>query len=201
MKWNQMYNYMADTTIKDMIFVLKTVDFSTYKRTVCIFQIALLNLFRLSSDSIIACKEGWGAYILLWFLYMFAKSDVQNVLISSIFSFYIPCCHVRYYFRYKTTFGSSRPSVVCRRAHVLFTLSVFVLWIVVSNKYCVLFLFVLCNLCWQFLPQLFVGERRSFYLYCVMFFFCFFCVLCTLYCQFLWIVLLWLPLRYSLTFI
>ena len=55
-----MYNYMADTTIKDMIFVLKTVDFSTYKRTVCIFQIALLNLFRLSSDSIIAVKRGGG---------------------------------------------------------------------------------------------------------------------------------------------
>lgn len=48
---------MIDTTIKDMIFVLKTVDFSTYKQTVCILQIAFLNLFRLSSDSIIACKE------------------------------------------------------------------------------------------------------------------------------------------------
>jgi hypothetical protein len=60
MKWNQMCNYMADTTIKDMIFVLKTVEFFTYKRTVCIFQIAFLNLFRLSFDSIIACKEGVG---------------------------------------------------------------------------------------------------------------------------------------------
>ena len=27
------------------------------------------------------------------------------------------------------------------------------------------------------------------------------CVLCTLYCQFLWIVHFWLPLRYSITFI
>jgi hypothetical protein len=58
---------------------------------------------------------------------MFAKGDVQNVVISSIFSFCIPWCHVRYDFRYKTTFGSSRLSVVCMRAHVLFTLSVFVL--------------------------------------------------------------------------
>jgi hypothetical protein len=66
-----MYNYMADTTIKDMIFVLKTVDLSTYKRTVCIFQIALLNLFRLSSDSIIACKEGVGVlYLIVIFVYV-----------------------------------------------------------------------------------------------------------------------------------
>jgi hypothetical protein len=33
--------------------------------------------------------------------------------------------------------------------------------------------------------------------YCVVFFF----VLCTVCCQFLWIVPFWLPLRYSLTFI
>jgi hypothetical protein len=69
-----MYNYMADTTIKDMIFVLKTVDFSTYKRTVCIFQIAFLNLFRLSSDSIIACKEGVeGLYLIVIFVYVCEK--------------------------------------------------------------------------------------------------------------------------------
>jgi hypothetical protein len=62
---------MADTTIKDNIFVLKTVDFSTYKRTVCIFQIAFFNLFRLSSDSSIACKEGMGGlYIIVIFVYV-----------------------------------------------------------------------------------------------------------------------------------
>jgi sterol desaturase/sphingolipid hydroxylase (fatty acid hydroxylase superfamily) len=107
---------------------------------------------------------------------MFAKSDVQNVVISSIFPFYIPCCHVRYDFRNKTTFGSSRPSVVCRRAHVLFTLSVFVLWIVVSNTYCVLFLFVLCNLCWQCLPPVVCrgAPFALFILFCVflLFFLC-----------------------------
>ena len=66
-----MYNYMADATIKDMIFVLKTVDFSTYKRTVCIFQITFLNLLRLSSDSIIACKEGVrGLYLIVIFVYV-----------------------------------------------------------------------------------------------------------------------------------
>jgi hypothetical protein len=39
--------------------------------------------------------------------------------------------------------------------------------------------------------------------YCVVFLFCLSssCVLCTLCCQFLWIVYIWLPLWYSLTFI
>ena len=77
------------------------------------------------------------------------------------------------------------PPVVCRRDHVLFTSSclqegscfIYVisvcLCIVVSNTYCVvfLFLFVLCSLCCQFLW--------------IVFFF----VLCSLCCQFLWIVL------------
>ena len=36
------------------------------------------------------------------------------------------CCDVRYDFHMKTMFGLSLPSVVCRRAHVLFTLFVFV---------------------------------------------------------------------------
>ena len=49
----------------------------------------------------------------------------------------------------------------------------------------VLFVFILCTLCCQFL--------------CVIVLFVF--ILCTLCCQFLWIVQFWLPLRYSLTFI
>ena len=60
--------------------------------------------------------------------------------------------------------------------------------------------------------QLFVGGLMSYLRYllfvysgvqhilvCVIVLFFF--VLCTLYCQFLWIVHFWLPLRYSLTFI
>jgi hypothetical protein len=34
----------------------------------------------------------------------------------------LPFCDVRYDFRIKTMFSSSLPTVVCRRAHVLFTL-------------------------------------------------------------------------------
>ena len=67
-------------------------------------------------------------------------------------------------------FGSSWPPVVCRRAHILFT--------------------YLC---------LFAYSGVQSILCCV--FVLFFFVLCTLCCQFLWIVNFYLPLRYSLTFI
>jgi len=60
--------------------------------------------------------------------------------------------------------------------------------------------------------QLFVGGRMSYLRHLRLFaysdvqhilccgFDLFFFVLCTLCCQFLWIVIFWLPLRYSLTF-
>ena len=89
-----------------------------------------------------------------------------------VFTFWVPCCNVCYDFRIQRTICSSLPPVVCRTAHVLFTLykkCMFWLRMMVSNTYCVFVLFVL--------------------------------VLCTLYCQFLWIAHFPLPLRYSLTFI
>ena len=51
------------------------------------------------------------------------------------------------YLRYMCLFGSSFPSVVCRRTHVVFTLCVFVLCIVVSNTYYVVFLFYFSSFC------------------------------------------------------
>ena len=47
-------------------------------------------------------------------------------LLLYFFTFLLPCCDVRYDFRITTMFGSSLPPVVCRRAHVLFTSSVFI---------------------------------------------------------------------------
>ena len=41
------------------------------------------------------------------------------------FTFRVPFYDIRYDFHIKTMFGSSLPPVVCRRAHVLFTLFVF----------------------------------------------------------------------------
>ena len=46
------------------------------------------------------------------------------VFLLRVFTFLISCCDVRYYFRIKRMFGSSLPPVVCRRAHVFFTLLV-----------------------------------------------------------------------------
>jgi hypothetical protein len=36
-----------------------------------------------------------------------------------VFTFWVPCCDVRYDFRIQTLFALSLPPVVCRRAHVL----------------------------------------------------------------------------------
>jgi len=91
----------------------------------------------------------------------------------------------------------------------------------VQHKLCfVLFVFVLCTLCCQFLCIVlcfcFVCLRLVYpmlpvSLYCVVFLFClslscvpyvlFVFVLCTLCCQFLWIFHFWFPLQFSLTFI
>ena len=49
---------------------------------------------------------------------------VSSVVLLCVFTFWVPCCAVGYYFRIKTMFGFS-PPVACRRAHVLFTLFVF----------------------------------------------------------------------------
>jgi hypothetical protein len=43
----------------------------------------------------------------------------------SLFTFWVPCCDVRYDFRIRTKFCSSLLPVVCRRTHVLLTLFVF----------------------------------------------------------------------------
>jgi hypothetical protein len=86
------------------------------------------------------------------------------------FTFWVPYCDVCYDFHLKMMFGSSLPPVVCRRAHVLFMLFVFVCHSGVQHILCCVFVM-------------------------------FFLVLCTLCCQFLWIVHFWLPLRYSLMFI
>ena len=48
------------------------------------------------------------------------------VVLLYIFAFGVPCCDVRYDFRMKAKFGVYLPPVVCRRAHILFTLFVFV---------------------------------------------------------------------------
>jgi hypothetical protein len=73
-------------------------------------------------------------------------------------TFWISCCGVRNDFCIKTMFGSSLPPFVCRRAHVLFTLFVFVAYSGVQHILCFCFVF-LCyvypilpvSLCYPFL--------------------------------------------------
>ena len=57
-----------------------------------------------------------------------------------VFTFWVLCCDVLHDFHTKTMFGSSLPPVVGRRPYVLFMLFVFAC-VVVSNTYCVVFLF------------------------------------------------------------
>jgi len=58
-----------------------------------------------------------------------------------IVTFWIPCCNVRSDFRIETMLGLPLPPVVCRMDDVLFTFVCVCLRIVVSNTYCVVFLF------------------------------------------------------------
>jgi hypothetical protein len=69
------------------------------------------------------CKE---YFVLFCSLSLLLYSFVQYFLLSYVFTFLVRCCDVRYNFDIKTMFGSSCHPVLCRRAHVLFMLFVFV---------------------------------------------------------------------------
>ena len=71
-----------------------------------------------------------------------------------VFTFWLPCCDVRYDFNMITMLDSSLSPVVYRRTHVLFTLFVFVCikWCPTHIVLCFdLFVIVLCTLCCQVL--------------------------------------------------
>ena len=73
------------------------------------------------------------------------QQPLTHSLLLCVFTFWIPYWDVRYDFRIKTMFSSSLSPVVCRRARVLspviYVISV-CLHIVVSNTYCVVFVFL-----------------------------------------------------------
>ena len=62
----------------------------------------------------------------LCYLCLFAYSGVQHFVLLYVSTFLVPCCDVFHDFRIKTMFGSSFLRVVCREAHVLIMLFVFV---------------------------------------------------------------------------
>ena len=102
---------------------------------------------------------------------------------------WVPCRDVRYDFHINTMFGSSLPPVVCRRDHVLFVGGI------MSCLHC-LCLFVggimSCLHCLCLFP--YSGVQHILHSVFVLFLL----VLCSLYCQFFWIIHFWLSLRYSL---
>ena len=64
------------------------------------------------------------------------------------FTFQVPCCDIRYDFFIKTMFSSSLPPVVCRMAHALFTLYMYVFVCVQwCSTHCVVFLFCFSSSC------------------------------------------------------
>ena len=76
------------------------------------------------------------------------------VVLLYVFTIRVPCCDVCYDFHMETMLDSSLPPVVYRRARVLFASYLYASVIVVSNTYCVVFLFcfVFLRLVWALLP-------------------------------------------------
>ena len=98
----------------------------------------------------------------MWFIFnngkIFSGKWAAHTMYSNnnvdVFPFWVPCCDVRYDLNIKTMFGSSLPPVVCRSAHVLFTLFVFAYQYGVQYILCCAFgliFVVLCSTCCQFL--------------------------------------------------
>ena len=122
-----------------------------------------------------------------------------------VFTFWAPCCDVRYDFRIETLFGSSLPLCVGGPMYYLRYLCLLA-YSGVQHK-CVVFFIILCTICCQILWIVHFGLPLGYSLTFIWLYLqvhvysSSFCVLCTLCCQFLWIVHFWLPLGYSLTFI
>ena len=68
-------------------------------------------------------------------------------LTTTTTTFRVTCCGFRYDFCMKTEFDSSLPQVVCRRTRVSCNVICVCLHIVVSDTYCVMFLFCLSSSC------------------------------------------------------
>ena len=114
--------------------------------------------------------------VFVWFVFTSSCLQEGSCLI------YVMCvCLVRLYFqlfvgrfmsylRYVCLFGSSLLPVVCRRAHVLFTLFVFVRFVFTSclqEGSCLIYVICVCLVCLYF--QLFVGRFMSYLRYVCLF--------------------------------
>jgi hypothetical protein len=86
--------------------------------------------------------------------------NTRCVVLLCIVRYRVPCCDVRYDFLITTMFGSSLPSVVCTRAHVLLTL---LCLFANSGIQHILFyfIFILGGFCFVFVFFLFFGGSSS----------------------------------------
>jgi len=72
---------------------------------------------------------------------------VLCVVLLCVFTLRVPCCDVRYDVLIKTMFGSSLSPVVCKRVSCFIYVICVCLRIVMSNTYCVMFLFCVSLSC------------------------------------------------------
>ena len=143
--WIRLQNkspYLRDLTLLHLVWVI-----NKQKQIYCQIDITYLNIYDMLS--MIKCEEKKNfqnrhmsmcndkhtiiLYSLVFFIFMcyrlwqLATTIVFFcVFLVYVFTFCIPCCGVCYDFRIKTMLDSPLPLIVCRRAHVLFTLFVFV---------------------------------------------------------------------------
>jgi len=157
-----------------------------------------------------------GSMLLIYLVFFY-------VVLLYVFTFWIPCCDVRYDSRIQTMFGSSLPPVVCSKDHVLlcfcvsyrndqnFAVAIFLVFCVVFlllfclSSSCVLCVFVMCLVCLRHVFCLSSSCVLFVFVMCLVFLRHVFClssscvlfvfVMCLVYqcCQFLCIVFLDYP--------
>jgi len=86
-----------------------------------------------------------------------------NFVLLWVFTFWAPCCDIRYNFRIRTVFGSSLPSVVCRMPQYLIYVICVCLRTMISNTCCVVFVLFSSSMLPVFLDCLFLISPSVFY--------------------------------------
>jgi hypothetical protein len=92
-------------------------------------------------------SRNWLPFASSWVHPRFLSRSVAHlfsllVVLWRVFTLRVPCCDVRCNSRIKTMFGSSLPTVICICLHL-----------VVSNTYCVVFLFCFSSSCVRYVAS------------------------------------------------
>ena len=159
--------YVISVCLLCLYLQLFVGGFMSYLRYQCVFG---------SSLPPVVCRRAHVLFTLLVFVwFVFTSSCLQE---GSCLIYVISVCLVRLYLqlfvggfmsylRYQCVFGSSLPPVVCRRAHVLFTLLVFAWFVFISSCLqegsCLIYVIIFCLV--RLYLQLFVGGFMSYLRY------------------------------------